>query len=191
MQVCSRLALLRKAHEISRLRILGCLAMGEIKSESFFLPQHAGAEIAIELRGDEQGRLTPRRADRSSGGGLALQCKLFAGADVELWNYSDAALFRSDQEEHVIDAAFAGVMGCESDQFQSRRRPVDQRVNDGNAGRFGPLTKNSVVLKTSEREFDDGAEVFHASGERLAESVSQVAGLANDGFPGIVGETDG
>ena len=92
--------------------------MREIKSESFFFPQHAGAEIAIELRGDklggdEQGRLISGHADGSRGGGGALQFKLFTSADVELRDQSDAARFRSDREEYVIDAAFANVMGRE------------------------------------------------------------------------------
>src|ERR1700690_1390623 len=82
------------------------------------------------------------------------------------------------------------MTGCECDQFERRCGTVHQRVNDGNSGRFDPLPKNLVVLKTREREFNDCAEVFHASGERLCESVSQVTSLANDGLFGIVWKTD-
>jgi hypothetical protein len=57
------------------------------------------------------------------------------------------------------------MTGCERDQFEPRSGTVDQRVHDGNGRGFDPLPKNLVVLKTREREFDDRAEVFHASGE--------------------------
>src|ERR1700676_2025282 len=83
------------------------------------------------------------------------------------------------------------MTGCESDQFERRSGTVDQRVHDGNGRGFDPLPKNLVVLKTREREFDHRGEVFHAGRERLGESVSQVASLANDGLSGIIWKTDG
>jgi len=52
------------------------------------------------------------------------------------------------------------MTGCER-----RSGTVDQRVHDWIGRGFDPLPKNLVVLKTREREFDDCAEVFHASGE--------------------------
>ena len=95
-QGCGGLVLLREPHEIARLLFFGRLAVGKIKGESFFLPQHAVPRALFELPGDEQGRFASVSAHRRRWSGIGLQFKLFTGTDVNLRDYRDGAFFGLD-----------------------------------------------------------------------------------------------
>src|SRR5271166_3447539 len=164
--------------------------MRQIKSESLLFPQHAAPEIVIELRGNEQGRFAALHADLSCGDGIALEFEPITSPNVDLRNDDNAASFWLNGKQDVVDPAFASMTGSKCDQFEGRRGTLNQRVHDGSIGRFDPLPKNFIVLKTREREFDDRAKVLHAGGERFCVSISQVTRLANDGLFGIVWKTD-
>jgi hypothetical protein len=86
------LVFLREPDEIKCRHFFGSFAMGQIKSESLLLPQHAAPEIVVELRSDEQGRLAAVRTHRGRGDGIALKFEPFTGPDVDLRNDGDAAV---------------------------------------------------------------------------------------------------